>query len=92
MIHDLDTEDFSGVFESLRDFVVLGAGGEDSGGMVVGYDNGDGSGEDCSLKDFSWMDHGRIGRSNRNDRVAGNLMGSVKVQGDEVFSAVVGED
>ena len=60
--------------------------------MVVDDDNRDGSGEDGSLEDFSRMDYGGIGCADGDDRVAGNLVGSVEIQGDEVFSTVVGED
>lgn len=92
MIQQLDTKNLSRVFQSLRDLVVFVAGGEDSGGMVVGDDDGDGSGEDGSLEDFSWMYDGHVGCTDRDDRVADNLMGSIKVEGNAVLSTVVGED
>lgn len=92
MIQQLDAKDFTRVFQSLCDLVVLVAGGEDSGGMVVGDDDGNGSGEDGSLEDFSWMNDRHIGGADGDDRVTDNLMGSVKVQGNAVLSTVVGED
>ena len=92
MIQQFDPKDLSRVFQSLRDLVVLVAGGEDSGGMVVGDDDGDGSGEDGSLEDFSWMHDRHVGCADGDDRVADNLIGSVKIKGDAVFSTVVGQD
>lgn len=92
VIQQLDAKDFPGVFQSLCDLMVFIAGGEDSGGMVVGDDDGDGSGEDGSLVDFSWMYDRHVGCADRDDRVADNLMGSIKIQGDTVFATVVGEN
>jgi hypothetical protein len=91
MIQQFDAKDFTGVFQPLRDLVILVAGGEDSGGMVVGDDDGDGSGEDGSLEDFSGMHDGHVCSADRDNRVADNLMGSVKIEGDAVFSTVIGE-
>lgn len=91
MIQQFDAKDFTGVFQSLRYLVVLVAGGEDSGGMVVGDDDGDGSREDGSLVDFSGMHDRHVGCADGDDRVADYLMGSVKIQGDAMFSTVIGE-
>ena len=59
--------------------------------MVVGDNDGDGSGEDGSLEDLSWMHDRHVGCADGDDRVADNLLGSVKVQGNAVFSTVIGE-
>ncbi len=92
VIQQLNAKDLSRIFQSLCDLVVLVAGGEDSGRMVVCDDDGDGSSEDGSLEDFSWMNDRHVGGADGDDRVTDNLMGSVKVQGDAVLSTVVGQD
>lgn len=60
--------------------------------MIVGQDNGDRPGQHGSLEDFSRGDWGRVGGTDRHDRVGGYLILSVKIKSDEVFSAVVGQD
>ncbi len=60
MIQQFDAKDFTGFSQSLCDLVIFVAGGEDSGGMVVGDDDGDGSRENGSLKHFSWMHDGHV--------------------------------
>ena len=50
------------------------------------------SGQHGPLKYFSWGDWGRVGGTDRHDRVGGYLILSVEVKSDEVFSAVVGQD
>lgn len=57
MIQQLDPKDFSGFFQSLRDFVVFFARRQNPGWVVVGDDDRDRSGEDGSLENFTRMHH-----------------------------------
>ena len=92
VVDDLDAQESPRLSEPIGDFLVFSTRPRVSRRMVVTNHDGDGSQENRALEHLAWMDERGGRRSDRNDGMSRWSMTTVEIEGNEVFSRVVGDD
>ena len=91
MIHDLDSQQPSGLDEATRHLEIMLRGARIAGGVVVRHDDRGGRGEDRFLEELSWMDQRRREAADRHRTHPDELVAVVQEQRDEMLFLLIEE-